>query len=74
MDTTIKAIKRVQEVRAKRERIHALNRLVPKQAMEQAEAIGQMQKNVALVSTGLQRKTDKVKVAKAETSRKMEID
>jgi large subunit ribosomal protein L24e len=74
METTVKAIKRVSEVRAKRERLFYLNRVEPKKEAETGLAIKQMEKNIALVATGVQKKAEKVKVAKAEASRKMEID
>lgn len=74
MATTIKAIKRVQEVRAKRERAFTITRMQPKQEAERALATGQLEKNVALVSVGPKRKTETMRVAKVPASKKMELD
>jgi len=75
LTTTIKAMKRVQEVRAKRERAFTAARLQPKQEAERALAVGRLEKNVALQSVQLgKKKTETVRVAKQAASRKMEID
>lgn len=74
MATTIKAMKRVEEVRSKREEIFAKNRMQPRKDAERNLALSQLQKNVALAAAPVGKKTEKVKVAKTEASRKMEID
>lgn len=74
MSTTIKAIQRVQEIKAKRERLFTKNRLQPKQEAERGLAMEQLQKNVSLVSAQVTKKKQTVKVSKLEASKKMEID
>ena len=75
MATTIKAMARVQEVRAKRERVFARNRMAPKQEQERERASRMLGKNVALATAEEgARKKAAVKVAKTEASRQMELD
>ncbi|KAJ2999493.1 ATPase-activating ribosome biosynthesis protein [Globomyces sp. JEL0801] len=49
MATTLKAIKRVQEIKAKRERVHFKNRMAGKKERELQENIKALQKNIELV-------------------------
>lgn len=49
MSTTIKAMKRVQEIKAKRERIFYKNRMAGKKERELEESIKALQKNIELV-------------------------
>lgn len=74
MSTTLKAMKRVQEVRAKRERAFAMARLQPKQEAERALASVRLEKNVALASVQPTKKTETMRTAKVQASRKMEVD
>lgn len=74
MATTIKAIKRVQEVRAKRERAFTITRMQPKQEAERALATVQLSKNVALATVGPKRKTETMRVTQVPASKKMELD
>jgi large subunit ribosomal protein L24e len=74
MATTIKAMKRVQEVRAKRERAFTVTRLQPKQEAERALATVQLEKNVALAAVGPKKKTETMRVAMVPASKKMELD
>lgn len=74
MSTTLKAMKRVQEVRAKRERAFAMARMQPKQEADRAHASAQLHKNVALAAVQPKKKTETVRTAKVQASRKMEVD
>lgn len=74
MSTTLKTMERVEEVRKKRELVFTRNRLRPKQEAEKALAIGQLEKNVALAANQPARKTETIKVAKAKSSKQMELD
>ncbi len=74
MSNTLKAMKRVSEVKAKRERIFTKNRLQPKQEAEKALAMAQLEKNVSLVAESSGKKKETIKVAKTSAQRKMEID
>ncbi|KAJ3322933.1 ATPase-activating ribosome biosynthesis protein [Boothiomyces sp. JEL0866] len=49
MQTTLKAIKRVQEIKQKREKVHYKNRMAGKKERELQENIKALQKNIELV-------------------------
>ena len=49
MATTLKAIKRVQEIKAKRERVFYKNRMAGKKEQEKAENRVQVQQNIELL-------------------------
>ncbi|KAJ3128627.1 hypothetical protein HK100_009063 [Physocladia obscura] len=51
MATTIKAMKRIQEIKAKRERVFMKKRLQGKKAQEKSEALKLVRKNVELIKT-----------------------
>ncbi|KAI8339897.1 ribosomal protein L24e-domain-containing protein [Chlamydoabsidia padenii] len=48
MATTLKAMKRVQEIRSKRERVFFKNRMAGKKDMEKADDIRQLEQNIEL--------------------------
>lgn len=75
MDTTIKAIKRVQEIKSKRERIHQLNRTKGKLAKEMDEAVKQIKTGESLLhSMPLVKKKQTVKVATVPIGNRMDLD
>lgn len=49
MDLALRAIKRVQEIRARREQIFYENRMKHKKALELAEARKDLQQNISLI-------------------------
>lgn len=75
MSTTVKAMKRVLEIRQKRANQFIKNRLTANKAAEKERDIVQIQKNIDLVlaPTAPQRKVIMEKV-EAQTQRKMDVD
>ncbi|KAJ3111856.1 ATPase-activating ribosome biosynthesis protein [Phlyctochytrium bullatum] len=74
MATTLKAMKRVQEIKAKREKVYTKKRLQGKKEKEKADTLRLIQKNIELISTpGLRQKMLEKKMAQAEKSKSMEI-
>jgi large subunit ribosomal protein L24e len=74
MENTVKAIKRVQEVRAKRERAFVRNRVQGKVAKEREEAAKQVKTGMDLLKAPVIKKKQTVKVAANPASKRMEID
>ncbi|GAB5586420.1 ATPase-activating ribosome biosynthesis protein [Umbelopsis nana] len=74
MATTVKAMKRVQEIRAKRERAFFKNRMAGNKDQEKAENIKILQQNIELAPNASQRV--KAQVAKVEEQKldQMEMD
>ncbi|KAJ3048337.1 ATPase-activating ribosome biosynthesis protein [Rhizophlyctis rosea] len=56
MQTTLKAMKRVQEIKARRERVFYKKRLIGKKEQERAENVKQIQKNIELVEGPTQKR------------------
>ena len=73
MATTVKAIKRVQEIKARRERIFVRNRLGRKEG-ETLAAEQQVKKNADLLKAPTIRKKLGVKVAAVPAAQRMEVD
>lgn len=73
MQNTVKAIKRVQEIKAKRERAFMLNRVKGKAEKERTELTRQVQKNKDLLTVPTIRKKQSVKVA-ASAAKQMQVD
>ncbi|KAJ3355230.1 ATPase-activating ribosome biosynthesis protein [Entophlyctis luteolus] len=75
MATTIKAMKRIQEIKAKRERVFAKKRLQGRREQEKSAALKLVQKNVELVQTPAlrQRLLEKKVVAAPATARDVEM-
>lgn len=74
MDTTIKAIKRVQEIKAKRERLHYRNRVKGKMEKEMGQTIKQVETGMDLLSAPVIRKKQTIKITNAPAERHMEIE
>ncbi|KAJ2614019.1 ATPase-activating ribosome biosynthesis protein [Coemansia sp. RSA 1804] len=72
MSTTLKAMKRVQEIRARRERAFFKQRMAGNKERERVENIREIEKSIHLVSTP----TIKAKEVQksAESSKRMELD
>ncbi|KAJ2556629.1 ATPase-activating ribosome biosynthesis protein [Coemansia sp. RSA 1933] len=72
MSTTLKAMKRVQEIRARRERAFFKQRMAGNKERERVENIREIQKSIHLVSTP----TVKAKEAQkaTESSKRMDLD
>ncbi|KAL1936702.1 hypothetical protein VTP01DRAFT_836 [Rhizomucor pusillus] len=62
MATTIKAMKRVQEIRAKRERAFYMNRMAGKQEQEKAENLKVVQQNIELAPLEAKKRLQAAKV------------
>ncbi|KAJ3153720.1 ATPase-activating ribosome biosynthesis protein [Irineochytrium annulatum] len=74
MATTLKAMKRVQEIKAKRERVFTKKRLVGKKEKERAESIKMLHKNIELIATpALKKKLMEKKLAASQVSKEMEL-
>lgn len=74
LQSTVKAIKRVQEIRAKRERLFMRNRLHGKAEREMADAVLQVQTSADLLKTSAIKKKATVKVAAPSAAKRMEVD
>ncbi|KAI9348450.1 ribosomal protein L24e-domain-containing protein [Zopfochytrium polystomum] len=74
MATTLRAMKRVQEIKAKRERVFTRKRLLGKKQQERSEALKLVKKNVELISTpGLKEKlAEKRIISTPETRQEMD--
>ncbi|KAJ3045091.1 hypothetical protein HDV00_011816 [Rhizophlyctis rosea] len=74
MATTLKAMKRVQEIKAKRERVFYRKRMVGKKEKERAENITQIQQNIELVEgPTLKKKLLEQKIGQTEERTDMEL-
>lgn len=62
MATTIKAMKRVQEIRAKRERAFYMNRMAGKEEQEKAENLKVVQQNIELAPLEAKKRLQAAKV------------
>ncbi|KAJ3316670.1 hypothetical protein HDU76_001629 [Blyttiomyces sp. JEL0837] len=69
MATTLKAMKRIQEIKAKRERVFTKKRLQGKAAREKAEKVRLVSQNIELIATPAIRKKLLEKKIVAEKSR-----
>jgi large subunit ribosomal protein L24e len=74
METTVRAIKRVQEVRAKRERAFVRTRVQGKVQKEKEEAMKQVQTGTYLLKVPTIKKRQSVKVAAKPAQNRMEVD
>lgn len=74
MQSTVKAIKRVQEVKAKRERAFMVNRMRGKVEREKIEALKQVQKDADLLNIPTIKKTLSNKLAAKPAAVRMEVD
>ncbi|KAJ2716296.1 ATPase-activating ribosome biosynthesis protein [Coemansia sp. D1744] len=72
MSTTIKAMKRVQEIRARRERAFFKQRMTGNKEREKALDVLEIQKNIHLVSTAAIKHKETQKTA--QTSKHMDLD
>ncbi|KAJ2726572.1 ATPase-activating ribosome biosynthesis protein [Coemansia sp. Benny D115] len=72
MSTTIKAMKRVQEIRARRERAFYKQRMSGNKERERELNVREIQKGIHLVSTPLSKVMETQKVA--ESSKQMDLD
>ncbi|KAF7728771.1 ATPase-activating ribosome biosynthesis protein [Apophysomyces ossiformis] len=73
MATTIKAMKRVQEIRAKRERAFYLNRMSGNKEKEKADNVRVVQQNIELAPLEAKKRLQSVKV-EAQKTEKMDMD
>ncbi|ORY91072.1 ribosomal protein L24e-domain-containing protein [Syncephalastrum racemosum] len=73
MATTVKAMKRVQEIRAKRERAFYMKRMAGKHDIEKADDIRVVKQNAELAPLEARKKLQAAKVEE-ETVGKMELD
>ncbi|CAG8583574.1 9606_t:CDS:2 [Funneliformis mosseae] len=74
MDTTIKAMKRISEIKAKRERVFYKNRMSGNKEREKAENIREIQKNIELVGSSTKIKAQVAKITeKSQQNADMEI-
>ncbi|CAO3698772.1 unnamed protein product [Rhizopus microsporus] len=67
MATTIKAMKRVQEIRAKRERAFYKNRMAPNKEKEKAEDIRVVNQNIELAPLEHKKRVQAIKSEKEQT-------
>ncbi|CAM0141334.1 ATPase-activating ribosome biosynthesis protein [Umbelopsis sp. WA50703] len=74
MATTVKAMKRVQEIRAKRERAFFKNRMAGKKDQERAENVKILQQNIELAPTASQRVRNQVAKVEEQKLDQMEMD
>ncbi|KAJ3109615.1 ATPase-activating ribosome biosynthesis protein [Phlyctochytrium planicorne] len=75
MATTLKAMKRIQEIKAKRERVHTKKRLQGKKEKERAETLKLVQKNIELITTpALRKKMMEKKMAATSQAKDMELN
>ncbi|KAG2177915.1 hypothetical protein INT43_003162 [Umbelopsis isabellina] len=74
MATTVKAMKRVQEIRAKRERAFFKNRMAGKKDQERAENVKILQQNIELAPTASQRVKNQVAKIQEQKLDQMEMD
>lgn len=73
MATTVKAMKRVQEIRAKRERAFYMKRMAGKHDIEKADDLRVVKQNAELAPLEARKKLQAAKVEE-ETAGKMELD
>jgi large subunit ribosomal protein L24e len=73
MATTLKAMKRVQEIKAKRERVHFKNRMAGRKEKELQENIKALQKNIELVDNQDVKNIMEHKFAQKEERHDMEL-
>lgn len=73
MSTTIKAMKRVHEIRARRERAFFKQRMAGNKEREKTENIREIQKNIHLISTPAV-KNKEVQKETVDTSKQMDVD
>jgi large subunit ribosomal protein L24e len=73
MATTVKAIKRVQEIKAKRERIFVRNRLGKKEG-EKLAAEKQVRTSADLLKVPTIKKKQTVKITTIPTTKRMEVE
>ncbi|KAJ1677570.1 ATPase-activating ribosome biosynthesis protein [Spiromyces aspiralis] len=73
MQTTIKAMKRVQEVRARRERAFYKQRMAGNKDMQKAQDLKEVQKNINLISTPMIKAKEQIQKV-AESSKQMDIE
>ncbi|KAI9341452.1 ribosomal protein L24e-domain-containing protein [Obelidium mucronatum] len=74
MATTLKAMKRIQEIKAKRERVFMKKRLAGKKEQERSEALKLVQKNVELIQTpALKKKLMEKKIISVPGSQDVEM-
>ncbi|KAJ3410794.1 hypothetical protein HDV05_003223 [Chytridiales sp. JEL 0842] len=74
MATTLKAMKRIQEIKAKRERVFTLKRLKGKKEHERTQKVKMVQKNIELIATpGLKKKLMEKKLAGQQARTDMEL-
>ena len=76
MQTTVKAIKRIQEIKAKRERLFYRNRVKGDKIKEKEAMLGDIQKNADTlkIKAPTLRKKQSVKAQSIKGDKKMEID
>jgi large subunit ribosomal protein L24e len=74
MATTVKAMKRVKEIRAKRERAFYKNRMAGKKDQEKAENIKILQQNIELAPTASQRVKNQIAKIEEQKMDQMEMD
>lgn len=60
--TTVKAMKRIQEIKSKRERQFYVNRMKGNKEAEKQDDIKQVQKNIELIKTPVMKKKNVIKV------------
>ncbi|KAJ3010248.1 UNVERIFIED_CONTAM: ATPase-activating ribosome biosynthesis protein [Siphonaria sp. JEL0065] len=74
MATTLKAMKRIQEIKAKRERVFMKKRLSGKKEQERKEALKLVQRNVELIQTpALKKKLMEKKIISAPGQQDVEM-
>ncbi|KAI8833709.1 hypothetical protein BC829DRAFT_448647 [Chytridium lagenaria] len=74
MATTLKAMKRIQEIKAKRERVHTKKRLQGKKEKERADVLKLVQKNIELIKTPeLRQKMYEKKLAATSKTKDVEM-
>ncbi|CAI2179660.1 14563_t:CDS:2 [Funneliformis geosporum] len=74
LDTTIKAMKRISEIKAKRERVFYKNRMSGNKEREKAENIREIQTNIELIGTSTKIKAQVAKITeKSQHNADMEI-
>lgn len=74
METTVRAIKRVQEIRTRRERAFAVRKMSNKKDRQTAEAAKQVQKNSDLLKLPSIIKKQTIKAALPPAAERMQLD
>lgn len=74
MQTTVKAIKRVQEIKSRRERLFYRNRVKGNAEVEKMDAIKQVQTGLEFLKAPAIRKKQSIRVAKAPSQTRMQTE